>query len=258
MDLLTALKILIRHWLVVLIGLALTTLAVWQVGSRIGPTYEAKGSVLLLGPGVDNNPYLEFGTNLEVMSDALVTVFESPSAVDEVAAAGGTGEYELERAEGPPIIDITATDSSREGATRTAQVVADGMQLELANDQATAPSPPRITLDVLTEPNATAKYGSRIRAQAAVGAVGLVATVAIAFAVDALGRQRRMRKARKWTGAEAPAHSSVQPDPTPDPDAAGANGDHRAAPDPVGATEGADERAGDDLAAATGAHSGRR
>ena len=99
MDLLTALKILIRQWPVVLAGIALTFFGVIQVGNMVDPTYEAKGTVLLLSPGAGNQ-YLEFPAGLEVTADALVVVLQSPVGGKRMEAAGATGGYSLERTNG--------------------------------------------------------------------------------------------------------------------------------------------------------------
>ena len=205
MDLLTALKILARQWPVVLAGLVLTVVGVMQVGSMVAPQYEAKGTVLLLSPGANANPYLDFGPNLEVAADALMVVVQSPVGVEKLAADGATGTYSLERVSGP-LIDISASAGSADEASRTVDLVVTGLQSELETAQATADPSQRITLNELTQPVPEAKLGSRIRAQAAVGALGLVLTVSAGLTVDALRRQRRERRERK--AAEAGDTSS--------------------------------------------------
>jgi hypothetical protein len=195
MDLLTALKILLRQWPIVLAGLALTFLGVQQVGGMVAPSYEAKGTVLLLSPGVGNQ-YLEFPAGLEVTADALVVVLQTPAAGKQVAAAGATGAYSLERTTGP-LVDITANATTASEATKTIEVVVQRLQAELARYQVDTTADQLITLEVLTEPTAKAQLGSRIRAQAAIGAIGVAATVAAGLATDAIRRQRREAKARR-------------------------------------------------------------
>ncbi len=195
MDLLTALKILLRQWPIVLAGLVLTFFGVKQVGGMVAPTYEAKGTVLLLSPGAGNQ-YLEFPAGLQVTADALVVVLQTPVAGKQVEAAGATGAYSLERTTGP-LVDITANASTASEATETIDVVVQALQAELARYQVNATADQLITLDVLTEPTASAQLGSRIRAQAAVGAIGVAATVAAGLATDAIRRQRREAKAQR-------------------------------------------------------------
>jgi len=212
MDLLTALKILIRQWPVVLAGLVLTVIGVRQVGPMVEPTYEAKGTVLLLSPGADANPYLDFGPNLEVAADALMVVVQSPAGTARLEAAGGAGGFELERVSGP-LIDISASAPSEDEATRTVALVVAALQAELETKQASAPADQHITLDELTQPVAEAKLGSRIRAQAAVGALGLVCTVAAGLTVDAVRRHRRERRARRLAAAGTDAPTSTDAGP---------------------------------------------
>src|SRR5918995_2775276 len=107
MDLLTALKILIRRYPVVLTGLVLTLLGVFQVGKMIEPTYEAKSTVLLLSPGSSTtNPFNEFGANLEVTADAIMVVLQSPVGGEKLEAAGATGGVQPPGIPGP-LIGIT-------------------------------------------------------------------------------------------------------------------------------------------------------
>jgi hypothetical protein len=186
MDLLTALKILLRRWPVVLAGLVFTVFAVIQVGMVVKPSYEAKATVLFKSPGAAN-PFLEFPAGLEVTADALIVVLQSPVGAKQLEAAGATADYSLERTNGP-IVEITADGASADAADDTVDLVVAALQAELKNYQATAPADQMITVDAITEPTSQAKYGSRIRAQFAVAAIGLAATVAAGLAVDALMR----------------------------------------------------------------------
>jgi hypothetical protein len=244
MDLLTALKILLRRWPVVLAGLVFTVFAVIQVGMVVKPTYEAKATVLFKSPGAAN-PFLEFPAGLEVTADALIVVLQSPVGAKQLEAAGATADYSLERTNGP-IVEITADGASADAADDTVDLVVAALQAELKNYQVTAPADQMITVDAITEPTSQAKYGSRIRAQFAVGAIGLAATVAAGLAVDALMRQRQESKLRRQALAEAeaeradgwypPSHpgtSAATPRPAPadEPRRAPApNGMHNGAP----------------------------
>jgi hypothetical protein len=218
MDLLTALKILLRRWPVMLAGLVFTVFAVIQVGRMIEPTYEAKSTVLLLSPGSSTtNPFNEFGANLEVTADAIMVVLQSPVGGEKLEAAGATGGFKLERNEGP-LIDIIASAPTERAATRTVEVVVAGLREELETRQASSPVDQHITVSELTQPVATPKLGSRIRAQAAVLAVGITGTVAAGLAADALMRQRQESKLRRQALAEAerddngylPSHAGSQ------------------------------------------------
>jgi hypothetical protein len=209
MDLLTALKILARQWPVVVAGLLLTVVGIFQVGAMVAPSYEAKGTALLLSPGANANPYLDFGPNLEVAADALMVVIQSPVGTETLEGSGAGGSFALERTNGP-LIDITATADTDGEATRTIELVVTALETELETAQAAAPVDQRITLKELTEPVAVAKLGSRIRAQAAVGALGLVCTVAAGLTVDAIRRQRRDARARTEQAAGTD-HQGPQP-----------------------------------------------
>ena len=202
MDLLTALKILIRRWPVVLIGLAITVFGFFQIGAMIAPTYEAKSTVLLLSPGSSTtNPFNDFGANLDVTADALMVVLQSPAGAENLKANGATGTFKLERTSGP-LVDITASAGSKAEATKTVEVVVEGVKNELLVRQQSSPEEQRITVSELTLPVATAKLGSRIRAQFVVVAIGLTGTVAAALAVDAIMRQRNEARLRREEEAD--------------------------------------------------------
>jgi hypothetical protein len=240
MDLLTALKILLRRWPVVLAGLVFTVFAVIQVGQVVKPTYEAKATVLFKSPGAAN-PFLEFPQGLEVTADALIVVLQSPVGGKQLEAAGATANYSLERTNGP-IVEITADGATAESADDTVDLVVEALKKQLQDYQTTAPADQVITVDAITEPTSQAKYGSRIRAQFAVGAIGLAATVAAGLAVDALMRQRQESKLRRQALAEAEAEAARDDDWYPSSHAArppamdeprrapAANGTHNGAP----------------------------
>jgi hypothetical protein len=195
MDLLTALKILIRRWPVVLAGLVLTVVGVVQVGHIVQPSYEAKGTVLFLSPGAGNQ-YLEFPAGLEVTADALIVKLQSPAGGKRLEAAGATASYTLERTNGP-IVEITANGRTDAEATKTVDLVVASMRSELESYQVAAPPNQQITLEALTEPTSKAKLGSRIRAQFAVGGIALAATVAAGLATDAIMRQMQEARLRR-------------------------------------------------------------
>ncbi len=238
MDLLTALKILLRRWPVVLAGLVLTVFAVVQVGQIVKPTYEAKATVLFKSPGAAN-PFLEFPQGLEVTADALIVVLQSPVGGKQLEAAGATANYSLERTNGP-IVEITADGATSDSADGTVDLVVQALKDELKNYQATAPADQMITVDAITEPTSQAKYGSRIRAQFAVGAIGLAATVAAGLAADALMRQRQESRLRRQALAEAEREDGWYPPSHVGGQAARPVADEpRRAPAPNGAHNGA-------------------
>src|SRR5215510_3659011 len=137
MDLLTALKILLRRWPVVLAGV--------QVGQVVKPTYEAKATVLFKSPGAAN-PFLEFPAGLEVTADALIVVLQSPVGAKQLEAAGATANYSLERTNGP-IVEITADGPTAESADGTVDLVVQALKDQLLDYQKAAPPDQVITVD---------------------------------------------------------------------------------------------------------------
>jgi hypothetical protein len=210
-DLLTTLRVLLARWYVMVPALLLTVAATLAVTAAVAPAYRATGAVVLLVPnaltdgagaggqaagGVRVNPYLEFGSSLEVTADVLTKVMTSDAAVARTRAAGGTAEYELGTGDngGSPIIDIQATGRSASESIRTVRVVTARISDELARRQRLAGAPTRtwIRAVVLTAPaSARRLLGSKLRAGAAVLALGVAATFSLVFLTEAVAESRR-------------------------------------------------------------------
>src|SRR5215471_7858689 len=203
MDLLTALKILIRRWPVVLAGLVLTVVGVYQIGNMVKPSYEAKGQVWLIGTGPGNN-LLNFPPGLQDTAGGLVVILQSPDQVKAIKAEGGTASYTLLNSD-KTVVQVTASGPDKAATVKTANLVIDKMQKQLDEQQATSPAAQHIKVQTLESPTPSIKLGSRIRAMAAVGALGLAATGAARLLTDAVIRQMREAKLRREEDDDAEA-----------------------------------------------------
>ena len=92
----------------------------------VAPQYEAKGTVLLLSPGANANPYLDFGPNLEVAADALMVVVQSPVGVEKLEAAGATGTYSSSNGSAVRSSTSRPRRRSADEASRTVDLVVTG------------------------------------------------------------------------------------------------------------------------------------
>ncbi len=252
MDLLAALKVMVRHWAIVLAALIVTVPIARAVGDEVEPVYEAKASLLLLSPAktysadgtpVEVNPFTRTGTAERVAATAVLTVTPTALWKEKMRAAGATGKYTY-RLASEVIVEVIVTDQTAETALDTLSTAIRLFEEELAQRQqrAGAPRETWIYVDTLAAPEkATVLLGSRIRATAGVAVLGAAVAASSALLAEAVGigagryrsRRSRRRAARASTvigrgrraraEAKAAPHSSRAPVDPVDP----VNGDGR-------------------------------
>ncbi len=210
MDFLTALKVAGRHWLVVLIALVTTVPVARAVGDEVKPVYEAHGTLLLLSPsrtmGVDGrsvevNPFTRLGNAERVIASTVVTVTFSKRWADHMRAEGATGKFQY-RLASEVLIEVKVTDSTPTRTLDTLSVAIRLFEEELAQRQQRAGAPRETWIyseTIAVSDEATALLGSRIRATAGVGLLGLGVAISLAFLAEALkvGGRGRLRRRRK-------------------------------------------------------------
>src|SRR4051794_34999144 len=116
------LAVLVRRWFVVLPLLLLTVAGTILAAVEIPTSYTSAGTISLLqskkasaAPGVDNNPFLGFGTTLNVTADLLSRVLASDEAATQLRQEGFTAqEYRATLADNAlgPFVTLTVTDPS--------------------------------------------------------------------------------------------------------------------------------------------------
>lgn len=200
LDLGTLLRTMLRRWPFVLAVALLTLLVTWRFASSVEPTYEAKASVLLLGPaeraGAPTNPYSEFARPLETTARALALVVNGQQVRDTLRAAGYGGTYSVLEEDGEPILAIEVSSDDREDATATLEAVVTeiGSQLERRQENAGSPEELLINSEVLDRPaRASANYGSRDRFLAGIFVLGIAAMVSVAVLAETVAVRRRAR-----------------------------------------------------------------
>lgn len=222
-----AVLVVARRWYVVVPGLALTVAAAVGVGTLVPPTYQATGAVLFLaeptvtGKDRPTNPYLNFGPPLAATADVVAQLITADPAKAELAAAGGTGKYAvgLSSSSPAPMLSVVATDADPGVAVRTMRLVVERVQRQLADIQQQAGAPPGtlITATVITASEKAERLGgSRLRAMAGVGGLGLVASLFAAFLVESLARRRTGRRRQADPGRADLGHAA-EPGPAPEP-----------------------------------------
>jgi hypothetical protein len=213
MDVLSILRLLIRHWRLTAPALVLTLIGGVGVFKLSSPSYQATGSVTLLSPPaaptdaagqpipspeVGQNPYARSG-DLAVMADILARVLNGESRRAEFAKEGVTGYTVVANAfQRGPVIDVTGQGPTAEEAIRSADTVLAQIDAVLADLQEAVDADPDylITSAPLESPTmASAMYGSTMRAAIAVLAVGMLGTLGLAVLAEVVVRRRTMRPA---------------------------------------------------------------
>jgi hypothetical protein len=218
LDFLESVKILARQWRVVFVGIVITVACTAFVASRVEPTYNTSGTMLLFFPKLledpetgETNSYISFG-NLTVMANVLTDVLNQNASRQRLAEQGALSTYALglDPTQPTPLITVTAAGPEAE-VVPTVNLVMEAIDQELKDRQEQAGAPPVtwITAQAVTLPEeAVPQYGSRIRAAGVVFALGLAGTVTLAFVIDNV-RQRRSRAQQALAGERGPSSPPV-------------------------------------------------
>jgi hypothetical protein len=202
-DFVSALLVLVRHWLVVLNGAVLTLGATAALFVAVPPTYQATTSSVLLVPAQPGatesgqlNPYLGFGASLGIVAQITARRMNDLATGVKLAKQGATADYLVDIVPGDaPMLSVVATSRDEQDALRTAKIVDAGIAVELRDSQLELGAPRNLliqTSPVTTASRAVKKQGSRIRALAAAMVLGVSSTIVAAFMAEGV----RVRRAK--------------------------------------------------------------
>jgi capsular polysaccharide biosynthesis protein len=202
-DFVSALLVLVRHWLVVLNGAVLTLGATVALFVAVPPTYQATSSAVLLVPAQPGateagqlNPYLGFGSSLGIVAQITARRMNDASTAEKLTKQGATADFLVDIVPGDaPMLSVTATSRDEQAALRTAKIVDVAISAELRDSQLALGSPRNLliqTSPVATPSRAVLKRGSQIRALAAAMVLGIAGTIVSAFIAEGV----RVRRAR--------------------------------------------------------------
>lgn len=219
-----ALKVLARQWLVVLVGLAAVAGAAFAVVRVVPTEYQASGQLMLLlptsstGRETPTNPYLNLPAELTTTASLLAGTMMTKDTVQALEDERMDSEYDVAVVPGAgPLLIITTRDTDPERAIDTRDGVMSRLdqELDLIQIEANVPETQLIRLlPFSVGSTAEALPGSKIRALAVVGGVGMTVILLVAFARD---RRRRRRRAEteEDSGASDPGAAAVPPEPEP-------------------------------------------
>lgn len=209
MDFIDAIKLLARQWVVLLIGILLTSGVALTAIRAVPPQYQASGQLLLLlkpeatGEGTPTNPYLNLDGSLTTMAALIASTISTEAAQEELAESGFDAEVSVVVQPGAgPVITVTTADTSAGVALDTRDEVITRMQEDLMTlqDDADAPERQRIESRTIATPETVARLsGSKLRVFAGLVAVGGLLTLVVATL-----RDRRQQAGNRRSGERQP------------------------------------------------------
>lgn len=206
MDLGSALRVLLRRWLVVLIGIVLTLGACGYLYRTAEPQYQASGSMLLLLPnnarGSDSvgSPFLYLPNGLNVIARLVTGATSTREFRQEMAAQELNSPFQVGVDNQTPIITMTVEGTDPDNVIRTRDWLIQALNAELLRVQQEEGAPPQQTAHTRVYGNEDIPLqlgGDWTRSVLAALAAGGLVTLIAAFGLDRLLAIRKARKARR-------------------------------------------------------------
>jgi len=206
------LRMILRGWPVLVLGVSLTALATLYVGGQVSPAYSARGSVIVLAPASESgqsgyapNPYASTGV-VQVVTSALYGIMQSPQFAASVDEAGASGTFVTQIQPSGVVVEVIATDSTPSSAVKTLNVTIERMseQLKTIQERSGAPQDTLMRTDVLlADTKATQQNGSRARAQLITISIGLLWTFIAIVLFESLKQRVRLQRTSRGQGRGA-------------------------------------------------------
>jgi hypothetical protein len=209
MDLRSVVKVLLRHLLVVAIGLALTVALALRGGQSVTPSFEAKASLLFVSPSstwdaegrpISVNPFARVGMAEQLAASTVLSITRTQDWKERMVARGATGTFVYTRV-AEMVMELRTTAATPELAMHTRDVGAALAEEELLNRQQVVGAPPGtlITINRLPTGDAASELlGSKIKVMFALGVVGAGASATAAFVADAFLPRAVIRRTLRW------------------------------------------------------------
>ncbi|TRY18625.1 insulinase family protein [Tessaracoccus rhinocerotis] len=212
-------KVLLRRWLVILIGLLLTGGAVGYLMVSTPPSYVVSSRLLLLlpndarGPDAIGSPFLYLPSGLQVLA-GLIAGTPATLAFQTAKAEEGLGSsVEVAADRDAPMLTVQVSGTDPRDVLDTRDWVLSLLQTELRRlqEEEGAPNSQIAHARVFASENVPTSEGNPwLRPALVVVAAGGVVTLLAAFAVDSLVRRRAgIRAARRTDAASDPSEEGT-------------------------------------------------
>jgi len=223
MDILTAFRIILRRWHVVVSGLILTAVVAVIVMQSISPTFQARGTALVVTPQaptegttpsiISQNPFARFDASTTVLAGVVAQLMSDIEVRENLHEQGAKADYIVaQENENAPILTVLVEDKDEDYAMESASTVLASINEELDDRQADAGAPEasRIRSMVISEPTRTTRLvAAKVRAGFATGLLGAAASISMAFVVEGFAQSRKQReqiRASELAGHSEPEH----------------------------------------------------
>lgn len=235
---------LMRRWYLALIALVLAIGGTFYIVDKVGPTYEAEGSVLVFPPvatvqretelQTQGNPYLVLN-GVSQARDIVIRALTSKSTLDELADQYPDATFEAtpDFTNSAPIILITTDAGSAEEATAALSAIMDRVPKILDDLQSglDLPSQAMITSRPLVADNEPdAKHSNQIRAGIVAAVLALGIGLLLVGLIDGLLTGRTNKKGEKPGRGDKTTPPRAGGGTAPEPDTRGQERSRRLGP----------------------------
>lgn len=220
MDFGSALRILLRRWIIVLLGMVVTGGAVFYLSTTAPPRYQATGRMLLLLPadarGTEEpgSPFLYLPNGLSVLAQIVSVAPDSKDFHRDLMDQGLSSAYDIGVDPSSPTITVSVTGEDPDNVIATRDALVRGLQAELLQVQEEEGTPERQTAHTrvyAVEETPTQVAGNRTRSMLAVAAAGGLLTLVAVFGIDRLLEIRKGRARRAVSREEADTPRDTSP-----------------------------------------------
>lgn len=221
---------LMRRPLALLLILATACAGAYVGWNRATNTYESRATVLIVPAGRDiaaaggatpDNPLTRLDDGISQLALVVGSQLNSDAVRDQVVSVGGDGNYSANTlssddsavAQLSPLVNVTATSATADGAQKAVGVLLDqsGAQLAAVQSASDVPADARAQVVVSTPATASAVVGNpQLRAAGVLGIAGGFAMLLLMIVVQPLLGRRR-------PGATSSGTVAARPAPRPSP-----------------------------------------
>lgn len=235
---------LVRRWYIALIALFLAIAGTFYIVQKVGPTYEAEGSVLVFPPvatvqretelQTQGNPYLVLG-GVSQARDIVIRALTSKATQEELANEYPDSSFEAtpDFTNSAPIILITTKASSSDQAVAALAAVMDRVPSILVDLQSglDLPTEAQITSrPLVADPSPDPVYSTQIRAGLVAGVAALGLGLLFVGLLDGLLAGRATKKRPKKQDDSKPPGPLGGGGSVPEPELRGPERKRRMAP----------------------------
>lgn len=226
MDLGSLVGVLLRRWVVVLLGLVMTVGLSLFLYTSIPPSHQATARILLLLPANAQSsgeveqigsPFLYLPPGLTVLARVVVSAPASREFLAEMEAKGLTSAFEVGVDFTEPIISVSVEGQSPDRVLATRDAVLDAIEAELLRVQTEVQTPTQQFAQAkifATEDTPELLSGSRTRGSLSAVVAGGLVTLLVTLAVD---RRIQLLKGRRTKSANNQVEDVADEDATKTP-----------------------------------------